>query len=57
MLLSVVYLCNLIKRHTLHTYKHICRSFIGSTVHWIDPTDLSRKMATLAIKEIKVSQI
>ncbi|KAG0705270.1 hypothetical protein GWK47_024527 [Chionoecetes opilio] len=32
------------------------RSFIGSTVHWIDPTDLSRKMATLAIKEIKVSQ-
>lgn len=32
------------------------RAFIGMTVHWIDPSDLSRKMATLAVKEIKVRQ-
>ncbi len=33
------------------------RSFIGMTVHWIDPASLKREKAVLGIKEIKVQQI
>lgn len=56
--------CKVDLTNTLHALKTVAttadswsahnRSFLGMTVHWIDPESLERKHGTLACHELKV---